>query len=174
MEQLTFFTRLSMAIKMIFSGEYAQSLFAQPAVEEKDKEEPTPAVEIKETSTDSALQLLALLQKEGRLVDFINEDVNAFSDEQVASAARVVHQGVKKCLSDHVTFEAISQAMEGESTQIPQDFNRNEIRLTGNIASNGPFNGVLVHKGWKATSVNLPSVVDGTDLSVIMPAEVEL
>jgi len=89
-----FFTRLSMAFKMIFSGTYTRSLL-QPA----PADPVAPQVEIKENNQDSALQLISLLQKEGRLVDFINEDINSFADEQVAAAARVVHQGVKKALA---------------------------------------------------------------------------
>lgn len=47
-------------------------------------------------STDSALQLLALLQKEARLIDFLQEEVSQFSDEEVGAAARVIHSGGQK------------------------------------------------------------------------------
>ena len=49
---------------------------------------------------ESAAQLLQLLQKHGRLVDFIFEDIDTYSDEQVGAGVRVVHQGCRKVLND--------------------------------------------------------------------------
>lgn len=176
MEQnYSFFTRLSMAIKMIFSGSYTVELFVNmaPKVEEPEEVE-QPEIALQENSTDSAMQLLAVLQKEGRLVDFINEDINAFADEQVAAAARVVHQGVKKSLSEHVTFQPVASVTEGDAVSLAADYDRNAYRLSGNISGSAPYNGTLIHKGWKVESLSLPAVADGTDLSVVAPAEVEL
>lgn len=164
-----FFTRLSMAFKMIFSGSYTQSLL-NPVSSEPE----APKVEIKENNQDSALQLLALLQKEGRLIDFINEDVTPFSDDQVAAAARVVHQGVKKALSEHVTFTPVSSVQEGEQVTLAADYARSEWQVTGNVSGEPPFNGTLIHKGWKVTDIKLPAVVAGTDLNIVAAAEVEL
>lgn len=168
----SFFSRLAMAFKLIFSGQYANSLLqpaqavAQPEIS-TDKSKDSP-------SYDSALQLLAILQKEGRLIDFIQEDVNQFTDEQVAAAARVVHQGVKKAVSEHISLTPASAEQEGNAVQVPQDFNRNQYRLMGNVSGNGPFNGTLIHKGWKVEKLQLPEIVAETDLNYIAPAEVEL
>lgn len=167
-KKYSFFTRLSMAFKMIFSGSYTQSLLHPEPAEE------APAIDLKEANEDSALQILALLQKEGRLIDFINEDVNQFSDEQVAAAARVVHQGVKKTLGDHVKFEAVSEVVEGNSISLDENFDRSAYQLTGNVAGDAPYNGTLIHKGWKVSELTLPAIVEGTDLNVVAPAEVEL
>lgn len=170
-QQYSFLTRLSMAFKMIFSRQYTETLF-QPAEIETPVAEPIP--EIVEADADSALQLIALLQKEGRLIDFINEDVNSFSDDQVAAAARVVHQGVKKALDEHLTFAPASDAQEGNSVSLDADFDRSTYRLTGNITGSAPYRGTVIHKGWKVTDIKLPAVVDGTDLNVVAAAEVEL
>lgn len=164
-----FFTRLSMAFKMIFSGTYTQSLLNPVSAEPE-----ATLVEIKESNQDSALQMLALLQKEGRLIDFINEDVTPFSDEQVAAAARVVHQGVKKALAEHVTFTPISPVAEGEAIALQADYKRSEYQLVGNVTGQAPFNGTVIHKGWKVSEMTLPAVVEGTDLNVVAAAEVEL
>ena len=164
-----FFTRLSMAFKMIFSGTYTRSLL-QPA----PADPVAPQVEIKENNQDSALQLISLLQKEGRLVDFINEDINSFADEQVAAAARVVHQGVKKALAEHVSFAPVSETPEGESITLGADYNRSQWQLTGNVAGQPPFTGTVIHKGWQVTEMKLPAVVEGTNLKVVAAAEVEL
>ena len=40
--------------------------------------------------TDAALQLLALLQREGRFVDFLEEDVASFTDADIGAAARAM------------------------------------------------------------------------------------
>ncbi len=175
--QFSFFTRLSMAIKMIFSASYTQSLFAsqQPAEPEAEPEvAPEPAITLQQNDTDAAAQLLALLQKDGRLLDFINEDINAFADDQVAAAARVVHQGVKASLAGHVALAPVAEVAEGDSLNLAADYDRSAYRLVGNISGDAPYNGTLIHKGWKITQINLPAVAEGSDLSVVAPAEVEL
>jgi hypothetical protein len=170
----SFFNRLAIAFKLIFSGQYARTLL-QPT----DKEtEQAPATQPHNTASqpnyDSALQLLAVLQKEGRLIDFIQEDVNQFSDEQVAAAARVVHQGVKKALNEHASFSPATTESEGGRVSLSPDFNRNQYRLTGNVSGVGPFNGTLIHKGWHVDRLSLPEIVSVTDLNYIAAAEVEV
>lgn len=123
---------------------------------------------------DSALQLLALLQREGRLIDFLQQDMSAHGDADIGAAARVVHQGCCKALSEHVSITSVHEAEEGSRIAVEADFDRAAIRLTGNVVGEAPFNGTLAHRGWKVTSIELPQVVDGHDLSVIAPAEVEL
>ncbi|WP_438883345.1 DUF2760 domain-containing protein, partial [Bacillus cereus group sp. Bce013] len=68
------------------------------------------------TSTDSALQLLAILQKEARFIDFLQEELSAFSDEEVGAAARVIHSGGQKVLKEYLTLEPIRT--EEEETRI--------------------------------------------------------
>ena len=125
-------------------------------------------------STDSAMQLLSLMQQEARLIDFLKEDLTAFSDEEVGAAARVIHTGGKKVLNDYVTLEPIRAEEEETRITIEAGFNPQQIRLTGNVTGNAPFNGTLVHKGWKANAINLPKLAENYDASVIAPAEVEL
>lgn len=126
------------------------------------------------TSTESAMQLMAILQKEARLIDFLNEDVAAYSDEEVGAAARVIHSGGQKVLKDYVQVNPIR--MEDEETRITvaEGFNPQQIRLTGNVTGSAPFHGTLVHKGWQVTEMNLPKVAQDYDATVIAPAEVEL
>ena len=176
----SFFSRIAIACKIIFSKAYALSLLNPKALSSQTIDdaiivEPIETVStFKHTDQESALQLLAILQKEGRLIDFINEDVSAFSDEQVAAAARVVHAGVKKALQQHMTFAPVSDTPEGNNINLPADFDKNAYRLMGNITGSGPFNGALVHKGWKVTDFSLPKLADGIDLHVVAAAEVEL
>jgi hypothetical protein len=126
------------------------------------------------TSTESAMQLLALFQKEARLVDFLNEDVAAYSDEEVGAAARVIHSGGQKVLKDYVSVTPIRSEEEESRILIEEGFNPQQIRLTGNVTGSAPFNGTLIHKGWQVTGMNLPKVSQDYDATVIAPAEVEL
>jgi hypothetical protein len=176
----SFFSRIAIACKLIFSKAYAISLLTPEAslgqaVEEAINFEPAETVStLKHTDQESALQLLAILQKEGRLIDFINEDVGAFSDDQVAAASRVVHAGVKKALQQHMSFAPVSDTPEGNNINLPADFDKNAYRLTGNITGSGPYNGTLIHKGWKVADLSLPQLAEGIDLNVVAAAEVEL
>ncbi|TMX56314.1 DUF2760 domain-containing protein [Vibrio alginolyticus] len=125
-------------------------------------------------STDSAMQLLSIMQQEARLIDFLKEDLTSFSDEEVGAAARVIHTGGQKVLNDYVTLAHVRNEDEETRITVEEGFNPQEIRLTGNVTGSAPFNGTLVHKGWKATSMTLPKLAENYDASVIAPAEVEL
>lgn len=122
----------------------------------------------------SALAVLATLQREGRLIDFLKEDMAAFSDNEVGAAARVVHTGCRKVFSDYFAVEPILQDEEGAAVKVPPGFDPQRIRLTGNIAGQPPFRGTLKHHGWVATEVRLPAVSQALDPRVLAAAEVEL
>ena len=123
---------------------------------------------------DSALQLLALFQREGRLVDFLEQDVATFSDADVGAAARVVHDGCRKALRAHATIAPIRAEEEGARVTLPSGFPPAEVKLSGNVAGAGPFTGIVRHRGWRATRLTLATPVAGHDAGVLAPAEVEL
>ncbi|HAS6296117.1 TPA: DUF2760 domain-containing protein [Vibrio vulnificus] len=125
-------------------------------------------------STDSAMQLLSIMQQEARLIDFLQEDLTSFSDEEVGAAARVIHSGGQKVLKEYVTLEAIRNEDEESRIVVEEGFNPQAIRLVGNVTGNAPFNGTLIHKGWKASAMTLPKLAENYDASIIAPAEVEL
>lgn len=125
-------------------------------------------------STDSALQLLALLQKEARLIDFLQEEVSQFSDEEVGAAARVIHSGGQKVLREYLTLSPIRSEQEESRISVEAGFNTQEIRLTGQVTGQAPFVGTLIHKGWRADAITLPKLADNYDTSILAPAEVEL
>jgi hypothetical protein len=118
--------------------------------------------------------LLAALQREGRLIDFLEQDVAGFSDEEVGAAARVVHTGCRKALQQGLDFGPAMTGAEGVTVTVPAGFDAQRIRLTGNVAGQPPFRGTLKHHGWVARTVRLPAVAEGLDPCVIAPAEVEL
>lgn len=133
-----------------------------------------PPPRLVEAEPNAALQLLGLLQRQGRLVDFLQEDISGFSDADVGNAARVVHQGCREALREHLKLQPISERQEGERVTLEAGFDAAGYRLSGKLSGEPPFVGTLRHRGWRAAELNLPKLAPGHDLSVLAPAEVEL
>lgn len=129
---------------------------------------------IKEASPDSALQLLGLLQHGGRFIDFIEEDITRFSDADIGAAVRVVHDGCRKALHDHMTTEPVRNEREGERVTLEAGFDASAIRLIGNVVGRPPFSGTLIHRGWRVKDITLPKLTEGHNVTVLAPAEIEL
>jgi hypothetical protein len=140
---------------------------AAPQVSEK------PAQLVK-AAPDAALQVLTLLQQNGRFVDFIQEDLGGYSDADIGAVARVVHEGSKKVVSEYFTLVPVRDEDEESRITLPEGFDSASVRLTGNVAGEPPFSGTLVHRGWRAAEVKLPRLAEGHDASIIAAAEVEL
>jgi len=122
---------------------------------------------------DGALRLLGLLQEQGRLVDFLEEDLGPYPDDQIGGAVRAIHEGCRKALHAQFAFEPVLRGAEGEDVTVDAGFDAAAVRLTGNVAGAPPFRGVLRHGGWRVTSATLPDR-QGIDPRVIAPAEVEI
>jgi hypothetical protein len=122
-----------------------------------------------------AITLLATLQREARLVDFLKEPLSGYSDAQIGAAVRDVHRDCGKVLERLLELRPIASDEEGAAVEVPAGFDAGRWRLTGNVAGEPPFRGRLVHHGWEATVCRLP-VWSGTGQSVrvIAPVEVEL
>jgi hypothetical protein len=121
-----------------------------------------------------ALALLALLQREGRLVDFLQQDVTSFADEDMGAAARVVHAGCGKALREHATIDPVRTEEEGAAVELPEGYEASSVKLVGDVKGSPPYSGTLRHRGWRASKVKLPEPVAGHDVRVLAPAEVEL
>ena len=143
---------------------------ASPAPDDQSRSAPR----LREAEPNAGLQLLGLLQQEGRLIDFLEEDVAAYTDAEVGAAARVVHEGCKKTLRQHFAIEAVRTESEGTRVTLEEGFDASKVRLTGNLVGQAPFTGSLTHRGWQVTEIRLPQVATGHDLSIVAPAEVEL
>ena len=142
-------------------------------VVEKEKEKPKP-VATAQHHRDGALALLALLQREGRLVDFLRDSIEGASDADIGAAAREVYRGCKKVLDQHLSFEPVMPGEEEAKVSVPKGFDPAEIRLIGEAKGEPPFRGTLRHHGWRVVDAKLPTLADGIDRTVIAPAEVEL
>lgn len=149
--------------------ERAASASTGQAASKKDKD-----IGLREAAPEGALQLLALLQREGRFVDFVEEDVSSFGDAQIGAAARVVHEGCRKALREHLPVEPVRSEEEGSKIRLEKGFDAARVRLTGNVTGEPPYVGTLVHRGWRVREVKLPKMTEGHDASIVAPAEVEL
>ncbi|HYS83344.1 MAG TPA: DUF2760 domain-containing protein [Anaeromyxobacteraceae bacterium] len=119
------------------------------------------------------LQVLALLQRDGRLLDFLEESLQGFSDAEIGAAARTVHEGCKKALDTYLTLEPVYREPEGASITVLAGFDPAAVRLTGNVVGAPPFKGSLRHHGWRAARAAFPPPPPH-DPSILAPAEVEL
>ncbi|MCG6550889.1 MAG: DUF2760 domain-containing protein [Candidatus Magnetominusculus sp. LBB02] len=120
----------------------------------------------------ASAQTLMLLQKNGRLIDFLQEDISGFDDKQVGRAIREIHKGCKEALARHMKIEPVRQEAEGADVTVEAGFEPSSIRLTGNVTGHPPFRGVLRHCGWRVVKTSLPEVSVGAD--IVEPAEVEI
>ncbi len=141
---------------------------ARPGTPERQVAQPAPP------SPAPALRLLGLLQQEGRFLDFLAEDIDAYSDAQVGAAVRSIHAGCRKALRDRISLERVLAQEEGSTVVVDADFDRTAVRLTGNVTGAPPFHGTLQHGGWRVTHVSLPESPGGADTSIVAAAEVEI
>ena len=145
---------------------------AQPAPAPVPPAAPTPT--LRQASPDSALQLLSLLQRDARLIDFVGENLAEYSDTQVGAAARLVHEGCARVLREHFQIVPVREEAEGSRVALPAGFDAAAVRLTGNVVGQPPFHGSLRHRGWRVAEVRLPQLAEGHDTRVLAAAEVEL
>jgi len=135
---------------------------------------PAPAPVPAAAPHTAALQLLGLLQREARFVDFVEEDIATYSDAEIGAAGRVVHEGCRKVLREHFPMAPVRSEAEGSRITLPAGFDAAAVRLTGNVVGQAPFTGTLGHRGWRVTGSTLAQLAPGHDASVIAQAEVEL
>ncbi|WP_158937882.1 DUF2760 domain-containing protein [Burkholderia sp. S171] len=180
---MSFFSRFSLAIGTFFAvlgdGEFAAQVrrLRDGAVVAAPVSAPQPAptpTTIKETSPEAALQLLGLLQRGARFVDFVEEDIAGYSDADIGAAARLVHDGCRTTLREHFTIRPVREEAEGSRVTLADGFDATAIRLTGNVVGKAPFTGNISHRGWRVTEVRLPMLTKTHDATVIAQAEVEL
>jgi hypothetical protein len=145
----------------------ARPVEAKPAADKPKKDAAT-------AHREGALAMLALLQREGRLIDFLREPLDGFSDADIGAAARDVHRGCKKVIDQHLSLEPMLPGNEDDKVTVPRGFDPSEIRLIGETRGEPPFAGTLRHHGWRAVDTRLPALADGLDRSVLAPAEVEV
>jgi hypothetical protein len=169
------------AFRVLFDGHFAARVAElREGVPERDSL-PAPAPVVVATpvvavpqapSPNGALQLLSLLQREGRFLDFVEQDVAAFADAEIGAAARVVHEGCRRALHAHARVRSVRSEAEGARLTLEQA--REDVKLVGNVAGSAPFHGVLRHRGWRVEELKLPTLIGVHDPKIVAPAELEL
>jgi hypothetical protein len=130
---------------------------------------PAPAVR----TSDGALQILGILQRDSRLLDFLMEDLTSYPDDQIGAAVRELHDQCRDAVARYVTLQPVIDGVEGTFAKAPSK-DPNVVKFVGNVPATPPAGGTLRHKGWRAAKIDLPSLAAGQDAAIIAPAEIEI
>jgi len=172
-------TRIFLAFRsffsILFSGKLADSTLAELGVTRRQAAAPAPAAPAAPIArpADGALQLLAILQRDSRLLDFVMEDISSYSDDQVGAAVREFHDQCRDALARYVTLQPVIDGVEGTYAKAPSS-DANLVKFVGNVPAQPPAGGTLRHKGWKAVKIDLPALSPRQDATIVAPAEIEV
>lgn len=155
--------------KALVSGIVSSLKPAKPVKGEKRIAERDP-----EEDRRRFLHFLSVLQREGRLLDFFNEDLSLYEDEQIGSAVRGIHENCKKALKKYLDPVPVTEMEEGSDIVIEEGFDPDVFKLVGNVTGNPPFKGIVRHRGWKVAKPGMPELSKVKDASVIAPVEIEI
>lgn len=149
---------------------------SQPQEAEAFLKAPKEALPFKkeDTSDKNHLRLLAFLQRDGRLLDFFQEDIDGFDDAQVGAAAREIHRSCRESLDELVSLAPVCDDREGAEIRLPKGYDAAKFKVVGKVVGEPPYVGILVHKGWQARKHNLPKATSTENSEIICPAEIEL
>ncbi len=186
---IAFSLRLSFAFRCFFSllfegkipEDIVHALSASAPEEARTTATKTTAVAAKPVTEipspdaiDRAVQILALLQRDGRLIDFLEEDVSSYPDGQLGAAVRNIHSSCRQVLNRYLKLEPILPSDEDHPVTVQPGFDPAAIKLIGNVSGQPPIRGLLRHRGWRVSEVTLPSLPHGRGRSILAPAEVEV
>jgi len=142
---------------------------SKPKVAEKPKKE-EPVV----GPGDGALQILGILQRDARLVDFLMENIAPYTDEQIGAAVRGVHEQSRQTLERYMQFAPVIDGVEGTYTKVNSK-DPAAVKLLGNVPPDGKAaGGTLRHKGWRVTKTDLPPIFAHQKTDILAPAEIEI
>lgn len=120
------------------------------------------------------LHLISTLQKDGRLLDFFSENLDAYDDAQIGAAVRSIHESCRNAVHTYLTLKPVLEQEEGAAITLQKGFDTSAIKLVGNVVGEPPFTGTVRHKGWRTTKLEIPTLSASQDASLIAPAEVEI
>jgi hypothetical protein len=129
---------------------------------------------VTQDSGDRAVQLLAILQRDGRLIDFLREDLSSYADAQVGAAVRDVHGNCRTALARYLTLEPVLSEAEGDPIRLDAAGDPARIKVLGVAAGRERVSGIVRHRGWRVTEVLLPPLPPDAARDVVAPAEVEI
>ncbi|MCP4115648.1 MAG: DUF2760 domain-containing protein [Desulfobacteraceae bacterium] len=155
-------------------GSLFRARVVEPPLERKGKKDAADHRIEQERRRRIFLHVLSVLQREGRLLDFFDEDLSLYDDDQIGAAVRSIQEDCKKTVGKYLALKPVIDREEGDEVMVEPGFDPDSIKLTGNVTGNPPFKGVLRHRGWKAGKREIPKLSDVLDSSIIVPAEVEM
>ena len=160
---------------LLFGGALSSAVLAELGLVKRAAAPAKPAAPppAARTAADGALQLLGILQRDSRLVDFLMEDIKSYSDDQVGAAVRDIHKKCRESLKRYVPLEPVIDGVEGTFVKVPSSDPR-VVKFIGNVPAKPPAGGTLQHKGWRAAKVDLPPLAAGQDAAIVAPAEIEI
>ncbi|MGF1582894.1 MAG: DUF2760 domain-containing protein [Gemmataceae bacterium] len=154
------------ALKVMMDQEFAATI--------RELIEPPPEPDTPPKPDGTPLRVLNLLQREGKLLDVLLEDLQGVEDVQIGQAFRDVQLKCQKALKEHLEFAAVIDAESDADVEVPAGFDPSAIQLTGNVTGEPPFKGTLIHPGWQVKEIKLSKPAEGVDELVVQPAEVEM
>ncbi len=160
--------QIAESIRQVLDGELPQA--TEPRLPERAKMVAAAAA-AKKPSRSEAITLLSALQREARLVDLIQENLESYSDAQVGAAARPCLKQCASTLERLLGLSPVSDAAEGATVDIGSDGSPARYQWTGEGTTTS---GKLVHHGWQATKVQLPEWTgEEADSNVIAAAQLQ-
>jgi hypothetical protein len=179
MMELSFSTRVAYAFRAFFAlllhGDLPQDIARALGLAKATATAAQPAIERPaEQPTDRAVQMIALFQRDGRLVDFLAEDISPYPDNQLGAAVRTIHTSCRQVLDRYLQLEPVIMSEEDQPVTVQAGFDPAAIKLLGNVVGEPPIKGLLRHRGWRVKQVSLPSLPQGAGRSIVAPAEVEV
>jgi len=178
---LVFILLLWLCLRLSFAGALEKAaLEPSPRSREALKRKKDKAIEAPEPAPVKGererlyLYLFSILQREGRLMDFLAEDIDAYEDADIGTAVRSIHENCRKIIDKYIIPKSVLSEDEDSEITVEPGFDPNAVKLTGNVAGNPPFRGIVRHKGWKAAKLDMPILSGERDPRIIAPAEVEI
>jgi hypothetical protein len=169
-------SRIGLAFRSFFAILFTGKLPADIAkafgyIENKPQPVSKPVPQVR--ASDGALQILGILQRDSRLIDFLMEDIGGYSDEQVGAAVRNLHDQSRESLDRYMRLVPVIDGVEGTFTKLDTN-DPSTVKLLGNVPAKGKApGGILRHKGWRAVHIDLPPLAPSPS-SIVAPAEVEV
>ena len=165
---------ISSFFSILFRGSLSDDALATLGLARRAATKPPATAPAAPRPSDGALQILSILQRDSRLIDFLMEDISAYSDDQVGAAVRTLHDQSRESLNRYLHLAPVIDAVEGSFTKLETN-DPATVKLLGNVPVKGKApGGLLRHKGWRAEKVDLPPLPPGQSPSILAPAEVEI
>lgn len=126
-----------------------------------------------------AIQMLRVLQSEAGLVDFLFEDLQYYSDQQLSQGVRAMQPDARDALTRVLRLIPVVDKVEGEIQDLPPNpaakLANGSLKLEGNPGDfEAILGGVLRHRGWRVAEAHLLTPPLALDSTIVHPAVYEV